>query len=107
MPSLMWHVHKQWYKHIKISSIIMWFVLKIWVWSVLDTLKLSQVHICMATLRVLYMSHCHTTQLIKLDRIEIAMNQYYEPTVCGWNTVISTPLNQIVYHQKKQIYSTY
>ena len=28
----------------------MWFVLKIWVWSVYDTLKLGQVHVYIATL---------------------------------------------------------
>jgi hypothetical protein len=44
----MWLVHKQCL--IKIPSIIIWFVLKIWVWSVFDTLKLGQVHIYIATL---------------------------------------------------------
>jgi hypothetical protein len=35
-----------------------------------------------------------------MDRIEIVMKQYYGTIVCSWNTVISTSLDQIVYHQK-------
>jgi hypothetical protein len=77
----MWLVHKHWYKHIKISS-IMWFVLKIWVWSVFDILKLSQVHVCIAALPgIVYKSLSHEYHYL-IHRTSLTAKFYIQTEEC-------------------------